>query len=206
MNYANFQKISPKETWEKWARVSFFCIFVTSYNFETTTRACVSEARLRHPLVWNSDNTVNCFELLCPTWKLFLEILGHMFGDKIQKKENLPYGWLTHWKWATMVAKIRPLRVTRGGWCCAWLTRRFFKACAIARFRNQFARGHKTIGSHLNCCLLWSKFVGLLKIICPVFFWFWHLMVGMVVFMIQSNLDYPYFSIILTFFLVPIWS
>ena len=43
-----------------------------------------------------------------------------------------------------------------------------------------------------NCCLLWSKFVGLLKIICPVFFWFWHLMVGMVVFMIQSNLDYPY--------------
>ena len=57
-----------------------------------------------------------------------------------------------------------------------------------------------------NCCLLWSKFLGLLKIICPVFFWFWHLMVGMVVFMIQSNLDYPYFSIILTFFLVPIWS
>jgi len=67
MNYANFQKISPKETWEKWARVSLFCIFVTSYNFETTTRACVSEAHLRHPLVWNSDNTVNCFELLCPT-------------------------------------------------------------------------------------------------------------------------------------------
>ena len=38
---------------------------------------------------------VNCFELLCPTYKLFLEILGHIFGDKIQKKENLPYGWLT---------------------------------------------------------------------------------------------------------------
>ena len=36
-----------------------------------------------------------------------------MFGDKIQKKENLPYAWLTHWKWATMVAKIRLVRDTR---------------------------------------------------------------------------------------------
>ena len=27
--------------------------------------------------------------------KAILEILGHMFGAKIQKKENLPYGWLT---------------------------------------------------------------------------------------------------------------
>ena len=73
-----------------------------------------------------------------------------MFGDKIQKKENLPYGWLTHWKWATMVAKIRPVPVTRGGWCCAQLMHRFFKACAITRFRNQFARGQKTVRSHLN--------------------------------------------------------
>ena len=121
-----------------------FCIFVT------TTRACVSEARLRHPLVWNSNNTTNCFKVLCPTYKLFLEILGHIFGDRIQKMENLPYGWLTHWKWATMVAKIRPVRVTRGGWCCARLTHTFFKACAITWFRNQFARGQKTIGSHLN--------------------------------------------------------
>ena len=73
-----------------------------------------------------------------------------MFGDKIQKKENLPYRWVTHWKWATMVAKIRPVRVTHSGWCCARFTRRFFKACAIARFRNQFARGQKTIGSHFK--------------------------------------------------------
>ncbi|XP_074626072.1 uncharacterized protein LOC141884233 isoform X2 [Acropora palmata] len=36
-----------------------------------------------------------------------------MFGDKIQKKENLPYGWLTHWKRATMIAKTRPVQVTR---------------------------------------------------------------------------------------------
>ena len=150
MNYTNFHKIAPKETWEKWARVSFVCIFVTSYNFETTTPACVSEARLRHRLVWNSDQTVNYFELLCPTEKLFLEILGHMFGDKIPKKENLPYGWLTHWTWASMVAKIRPVRVTRGGWCCARLTRRFFIACAIARFRNQFVGGQKTIGGAMG--------------------------------------------------------
>ena len=63
-----------------------------------------------------------------------------------QKKENLPYGWLTHWKWATMVAKIRPVRVTRGGWCCTRLTRRIFKACAITWFRNQFV----SVGSHLK--------------------------------------------------------
>ena len=38
-----------------------------------------------------------------------------MFGDKIQRKENLPYGWLAHWKRATMAAnKILPVRVTRG--------------------------------------------------------------------------------------------
>ena len=77
-----------------------------------------------------------------------------MFGNKIQKKEDLPYGWLTHWKWATMVAKTRPVRVTRGGWCNAWLTRRFFKACAIAPFRNQFAHGQKTVGSHLKWLLM----------------------------------------------------
>ena len=60
-----------------------------------------------------------------------------------------------------MVAKIRPVRVTRGGWCCAHLTRRSYKACAVARFRNQFARGQKTIGSHLNWSLvfLWSKMI-----------------------------------------------
>ena len=26
--------------------------------------------------------------------KAILEILGHLFGDKIQKKENVPPGWL----------------------------------------------------------------------------------------------------------------
>lgn len=36
------------------------------------------------------------------------------------------------------------------------------------------------------CCLLWSKFVGLLKIICPVFFWFCYLMVSIVVFRIPD--------------------
>ena len=30
-------------------------------------RICVSEACLRHPLARNSNNAVNCFELLCPT-------------------------------------------------------------------------------------------------------------------------------------------
>ena len=46
-----------------------------------------------------------------------------------------------------MVAKVRPVRVTR----VARDSRvDFFKACAIARFRNQIARGQKTIGSHLK--------------------------------------------------------
>ena len=62
MKYTNFDKIS------------FLCMFVMSYNFEMTTRACVSEAHWR--------NKVNCFELL-------LEILGHVFRDKIQKEGKL---------------------------------------------------------------------------------------------------------------------
>ena len=110
--------------------------------------------RIRGPLApraclkfWQHDKL---FWALMSYLKAIFEILGHIFGEKLQKMENLPYGWLTHWKWATMVAKIRPVRVTRGGWCCARLTRRFFKACAIARFQNQFARGQKTIGSHLH--------------------------------------------------------
>ena len=36
-----------------------------------------------------------------------------MFEDKIRRKENLAYGWLAHWKWATMAAKTCPVRVTR---------------------------------------------------------------------------------------------
>ena len=44
MKYTNFHMISPKETREKWARVFFVSMFVTRYNFETATRACVSEA------------------------------------------------------------------------------------------------------------------------------------------------------------------
>ena len=35
-----------------------------------------------------------------------------MFGDKIQRKEDLAYGWLAHWKWAMTAAKIRPVWVT----------------------------------------------------------------------------------------------
>ena len=35
-----------------------------------------------------------------------------MFGDKVQRKENLAFEWLAHGKFATMVAKIRPVRVT----------------------------------------------------------------------------------------------
>ena len=56
MKHTNFQKISPKETREKWARVFFFCMFVTPYNFETTTHACVSKALWRHWCVWGESS------------------------------------------------------------------------------------------------------------------------------------------------------
>ena len=50
-----------------------------------------------------------------------------------------------------MTAKIRPVRVTHGDVDAAHDLRiDFFKARAIARFRNQFACGKKTIGSHLK--------------------------------------------------------
>ena len=42
--------------------------------------------------------------------------------------------------------KVAPYRCR----CCARLTRRFFKARAIARFRNLFARVQKAIWTHLN--------------------------------------------------------
>ena len=50
-----------------------------------------------------------------------------------------------------MVAKIRPVRVTRSDVDVPFsLPHRFFKARAIGQFRNQFAHCQKTIGSHLN--------------------------------------------------------
>ena len=50
-----------------------------------------------------------------------------------------------------MASKIRPVRVARGDADAARDLRvDFLKARAIARFRDQFARGQKTIGSHLK--------------------------------------------------------
>ena len=39
-------------------RVFFVCMFVTSYNFETTTRACVSVAPWRH---WREEEESRLF-------------------------------------------------------------------------------------------------------------------------------------------------
>ena len=50
-----------------------------------------------------------------------------MFGDKIQRKGYSPFGWLAHWKWATMAAKIQPVRLS-----------------------SSFVLGQKTMGSHLQ--------------------------------------------------------
>ena len=76
MKYTNFQKISPKETREKWARVFFVCMFVTSCNFETTTHACVSMALWRHWRVWEGEESCN---LVCSIFKLFSWTLPHVF-------------------------------------------------------------------------------------------------------------------------------
>ena len=46
MKRTKFHEISPTETQEKWARVFFVCMFVTSYmyNFEKTMLTCVAIA------------------------------------------------------------------------------------------------------------------------------------------------------------------
>ena len=50
-----------------------------------------------------------------------------------------------------MAATIRPVRVNRGDVDAARDFRvDFVKARTITRFQNQFARGQKTIGSHLK--------------------------------------------------------
>ena len=124
--------------------------------------------------------------------------IRHMFGDKIQKKENLPYRWLSHWKWATMVAKIRPLPVTLVGWCCARLTRRFLKACAIARFRNQFARGQKTIGSHLklNICMPFVIISIVKSLLIYLFHWYLSYIITVPTVYHPTKLQYPHFELI----------
>ena len=63
MKHTNFQKISPKETREKWACVFFVCLFVTSYNFETTTHACVSKALWRHWRGWG-ETRMSCLQAI----------------------------------------------------------------------------------------------------------------------------------------------
>ena len=76
----------------------FFAIFHTVASFPRVTLVKISYAYQR------PNGTIACSKFkqrgksFCLTYKLFLEILGHMFGDEIQKKENLPYGWLAHWK------------------------------------------------------------------------------------------------------------
>ena len=43
----------------------------------------------------------------------FMSYVKAIFGNiRTNRKEILPYGWLTHWKWATMVAKIGLLQLT----------------------------------------------------------------------------------------------
>ena len=72
MKHTNFQKISPKKTREKWARVFFVCMFVTSYNFETTTHACVLMALWRHWRVWEGEEW--CKSLMFYLQTTFLNI------------------------------------------------------------------------------------------------------------------------------------
>jgi len=64
--YRLSQNITEKNT--RKVSACFLCLHVvTSYNFETPTRSCVSEAHWRQWRVQNSNNKVNRFELLRPT-------------------------------------------------------------------------------------------------------------------------------------------
>ena len=116
MKHTNFHKISPKEKREKWARVLFVCMFVTSYNFETTTHACASMAFWRHLARLRGRSIVLIFKLL--SWTL-----RHFYGD-----ENLEWGILTLWigcvascLWAMTAAKIWLLFAVFSG-CCVLLS------------------------------------------------------------------------------------
>ena len=76
------------ETREKWARVFFICMFVTSYNFETTTHTCVSMALWRHWRVWEGEESCN---LVCSIFKLFPWTLPHVFwGWKFRIRNFCP--------------------------------------------------------------------------------------------------------------------
>ena len=101
MKQTNFHKISLKETREKWARVFFVCMFVTSYNFEMTMHACTSMAFWHHLVHLRGRRIMLIFKLL--SWTL-----RHIFGD-----ENLEKGILTLWIgciasciWVMMATKI----------------------------------------------------------------------------------------------------
>ena len=88
IKYTNFQKISPKETREKWARVFFFCMFVTSYNFETTTHACVSMALWRHWRVWEGDES--CLSRMSYLQAIFVNIATRFWGWKFRIRNSYP--------------------------------------------------------------------------------------------------------------------
>ena len=88
MKHKNFQKISPKETREKWGRVFFVCMFVTSYNFETTTHACVSMALWRHWRVWEGDES--CLSRMSYLQTIFVNIATRFWRWKFRIRNSYP--------------------------------------------------------------------------------------------------------------------
>ena len=62
MNYTDFHKISLKET-----RKVSACFHRLHVCDVIQFRDDHARMRIRGPLAQNSNNTVNCFELLCPT-------------------------------------------------------------------------------------------------------------------------------------------
>ena len=67
----------------KWARVFFVCMFVTSYNFETTTHACVSMALWRHWHVWEGEE-------LCYLQAIFVNIATRFWRWKFRTRNSYP--------------------------------------------------------------------------------------------------------------------
>ena len=102
---------------EKSERVfSSFAYLVKSYNFETTTHACVSMTLWRHWRVWEGF-------LGYPIFKLLLWTLWHVLGD-----ENLEYGILTLWI-GCLASCIRAMTAAE-----IWLLFAVFSGCCVLLF------------------------------------------------------------------------
>ena len=75
---------------------------------------------------------------------------------------------------------------------------RFFKACAIARFQNQIARGPKSVGSHLklNICMPFVIISTVKSWLIYQFHWYLSYIITVPAVHHPTKLQYPHFELI----------